>query len=53
MEKVRSKKDLSGEMKAALNKAVKKIIAEEKTKGGHLVTGDEHGNVRKIPAKDL
>lgn len=53
MEEVRSKKDLSAKMKAALDKAVKKLVAEEKTKNGYLVVSDEKGNVKKIPAKDL
>lgn len=53
MEKVQPKKDLSDKIKAALDKAVKKIITEEKSKDGHLVVGDEHGNIKKIPAKDL
>jgi hypothetical protein len=53
MEKVSKKNDLSGKMKTALDKAVKKIIAEEKNRDGHLVTGDENGNIKKIPAKDL
>ena len=53
MEKVKNKKDLSSKIKIALDKAVKKIIAEEKDRGGHLVVGDENGNIKKIPAKDL
>jgi hypothetical protein len=53
MEKVQKKNDLTNKIKTALDKAVKKVIAEEKAKGGYLVTGDENGNIRKIPAKDL
>ena len=53
MEKVQKKNDLTNRIKDALDKAVKKIIAKEKAKSGYLVTGDENGNVKKIPAKDL
>jgi hypothetical protein len=53
MEKVQTTKDLSGKIKKALDKAVKKLIAEEKAKDGYLVTGDDKGNIKKIPAKDL
>ena len=50
---MRKKNDLSGKMKKALNKAVKKVITEQKAKDGYLVTGDANGNIKKIPAKDL
>lgn len=53
MEKVKAENDLSGKIKIALDKAVKKVIAEEKEKGGYLVVSDKDGNVKKIPAKDL
>lgn len=53
MEKVSKKNDLSEKMKHALDKAIKKIVAEQKAKDGCLVTGDENGNIKKIPAKDL
>lgn len=53
MEKIQKKNDLTDKIKTALDKAVKKIIAEEKAKDGHLITGDEKGNIKKIPAKDL
>lgn len=53
MEKVKVKNDLSDKIKTALDKAVKKIIAEEKAKDGYLIVSDENGNVKKIPAKDL
>lgn len=53
MEMVSKKQDLTSKIKTALDKAVKKIIAEEKTKDGYLITGDQKGNIKKIPAKDL
>ena len=53
MEKVSTKTDLSEKIKNALDKAVEKLITEQKLKDGYLVTGDENGNVKKIPAKDL
>lgn len=53
MEKIQNKNDLTDKIKTALDKAVKTIIAEEKAKGGHLVTGDKEGNIKNIPAKDL
>lgn len=53
MEKIQKKNDLTEKIQTALDKAVKKVIAEEKAKDGHLVTGDKHGNIKKIPAKDL
>jgi hypothetical protein len=53
MEKVSKKKDLSGKIKDALDKAVRKVIEAERKKDGYLVTGDEAGNIKKIPAKDL
>ena len=53
MEKIKAKNDLSGKIKNALDKAVKKVIAEEKAKDGYLVVSDEAGNVKRLPAKDL
>lgn len=37
----------------ALDKAIEKVIAEEKARNGYLVIGDKDGKVKKIPAKDL
>lgn len=48
-----NKEDISKKIKQALDEAVRKIIAEEKARGGYLVVSDENGNVKKIPAKDL
>jgi hypothetical protein len=53
MEKVSKNTDLSIKIKTALDKAVKKIITEQKAKDGYLITGDDKGNIKKIPATDL
>ena len=45
--------DLSDKIKAALDKAIQKIIAEEKARDGYLVISDKKGGVIKVPAKDL
>lgn len=45
--------DLSGKIKTALNKAIKKVIAEEKSRNGYLIVSDKEGNIRKIPAAEL
>ncbi len=36
-----------------MDKAIKKVIAEEKARDGYLVVSDKKGGVKKIPAKDL
>ncbi|HLG38463.1 MAG TPA: hypothetical protein VI461_02305 [Chitinophagaceae bacterium] len=45
--------DLSGKIKVALDKAIKKVIAEEKSRNGYLVVSDKKGNIKKIPASEL
>jgi hypothetical protein len=45
--------DLSPKIKVALDKAIQKIIAEEKARNGYLVVSDSKGNIKKIAAKDL
>lgn len=45
--------DLSDKIKIALDKAIKKLIEEEKTRNGYLVIADKDGKVVKVPAKDL
>jgi hypothetical protein len=45
--------DLSAEIQIALDKAIKKVIEEEKALGGYLVIADKDGNIVKVPAKDL
>ncbi len=45
--------DLSVEIKAALDKAIQKVIAEEKARNGYLVIADKDGKISKIPAIDL
>ena len=46
-------RDLSDKIKVALDKAIQKIIAEEKARDGYLVISDKKGGVIKVPAKDL
>jgi len=46
-------KDLSGEIKIALDKAIQGVIAETKAKNSYMVISDKNGGVKKIPAKDL
>ncbi len=53
MTEVKAKKDLSIKIQAALDKAIEKVIADEKARDGYLVISDSKGNIRKIPAKDL
>jgi hypothetical protein len=45
--------DLSAEIQIALDKAIKKLIEEEKARGGFLVISDKNGGVIEVPAKDL
>ena len=45
--------DLSGKIQIALDKAIKKVIAEEKSRNGYLVISDKQGNIKKIPASEL
>ncbi len=48
-----NKKELTDKIKAAMDKAIKKIIEEEKARGGYLVFSDKKGGVIKVAAKDL
>lgn len=45
--------DLRKKIKEALDKAIKKIIAEEKARNGYLVVADKDGRIKKIPASEL
>jgi hypothetical protein len=45
--------EVSKKIEAALDKAIKKVIAEEKARNGYLVVADKEGKIKKIPAKDL
>ena len=45
--------DLTDKIKVALDKAIQKVIAEEKAMDGYLVISDKKGGVIKVPAKDL
>lgn len=49
----KKREDLSDKIKIALEKAIKNVIAETKTKNSYMVVADKKGNIRKIPAKDL
>jgi hypothetical protein len=45
--------DLSDKIKKAMDKAIQKIIVDEKARDGYLVISDKKGGVIKVPAKDL
>lgn len=49
----KKREDLSPKIKVALDKAIQKVIAEEKARNGYLVISDEKGNIKKIAAKNL
>lgn len=49
----KKREDLSDKIKVALDKAIQKVIAEEKARDGYLVISDKKGGVIKVPAKDL
>jgi len=53
MNSVQKSEDLSSKIQVALDKAIQKLIAEEKTCDGYLVVSDKKGHVKKIPAKDF
>jgi hypothetical protein len=55
MEMTQKKKteDLSAKIKIALDKAIKKVIEEEKARDGYLIVSDKNGKIKKIPAKNL
>ena len=47
------REDLSDKIKIALDKGIKKLIAETKAANSYLVISDKDGKIKKIPAKDL
>jgi hypothetical protein len=49
----KKREDLSEKIQVALDKAVEKLKAETKALNSYLVVSDKHGNIKKIPAKDL
>jgi len=49
----KKKEDLSDKIKEVMDKAIQKIIAEEKARDGYLVISDKKGGVIKVPARDL
>ena len=53
MKSEKKKEDLSDKIQVALDKAIQKLIAEEKARNGYLVVSDKKGGVIKVPAKDL
>jgi hypothetical protein len=53
MNSTKKSEDLSDKIKVAMDKAIQKIIAEEKARDGYLVVSDKKGGVIKVPAKDL
>jgi hypothetical protein len=53
MNSVQKKEDISDKIKIALDKAIKKVIAEEKARNGYLVIWDKKGNVQKVEAKNF
>ena len=53
MNAINKEGDLSDKIKVALDKAIKKVIAEEKARDGFLVISDKKGGIKKMPAKDL
>ena len=53
MKSEKKKEDLSDKIQVALDKAIQKLIAEEKASNGYLVISDKKGGVIKVPAKDL
>ena len=44
---------ISKKIEVALDKAIKKVIAEEKARNGYLVVADKNGKIKKIPASEL
>jgi hypothetical protein len=51
--KNKKRENLSFKIQIALDKAIKKVIAETKAKNSYLVVSDKKGSIKKIPAKDL
>ena len=49
----KKRENLNDKIKVALDKAIQKIIAEEKSRDGYLVISDKKGGVIKVPARDL
>ena len=51
MSNQKKREDLSPKIKIVLDKAIQKIIAEEKARYGHLVVSDNNGNIKKYLQK--
>ena len=51
MSSINKREDLSDKIKVALDKAIKKVIAETKAKNSYLVIADKDGKIKKILPK--
>jgi hypothetical protein len=49
----KNRDNLIPEINKALDKAIKKVIAETKAKNSYMVVSDKKGNIIKIHARDL
>ena len=47
------REDLSMKIKDALDRGIKKLLAETKATNSYLVVSDKNGKIKKIAAKDL
>ncbi|MFT3932598.1 MAG: hypothetical protein QM726_03200 [Chitinophagaceae bacterium] len=53
MNREEKRENLTNKINAALDKAIKKVIAETKATNTYMVVSDGKGGFKKIPAKDL
>lgn len=53
MEVSTEREDLSAQITAALEEAIRKLIAETKAKNSYLVIAEKDGTIKKIPASEL
>ncbi len=53
MDSKQPREDLSEKIKIALDKGIKKLIAETKAANSYIVISDKAGKIKKIYAKDL
>ncbi|HVZ95704.1 MAG TPA: hypothetical protein VG847_02435 [Chitinophagaceae bacterium] len=49
----KKERDITEKIQKALDKAIQKLIAEEKARDGYLYISDKKGGVLKIRARDL
>jgi hypothetical protein len=45
--------ELSAKIVAGVNKAIRKVVETSAANDKSLVVGDEHGNFKSVPAKEL